>query len=224
MLVPVITKSITIGLLISIPVWPVGMYCLRRGLSHGKLSALLSGLGAALANAIGIFLTLYCLKSIAGFIAQEKMFFDFIAGGLLFAIGIRGLWKIPPDHQEDRERADPEQKDYRQKITLNHYARLGEFFLPFLFIITNPLTYASLSAVSTVFNLLDKNIKIITALQISAGVFAGSALLWSIMSNIIDSIRTTINDVFLQRINTAGNLLILLIGITLILDAVIVYH
>src|SRR5271170_2342067 len=45
-------KGIVIGAVIAVPVGPVGILCLRRTIFEGRLAGLVSGLGAATADAL----------------------------------------------------------------------------------------------------------------------------------------------------------------------------
>jgi threonine/homoserine/homoserine lactone efflux protein len=45
-------KGIIIGLSIAVPVGPIGVLCVNRTLAQGRISGLVSGLGAATADAI----------------------------------------------------------------------------------------------------------------------------------------------------------------------------
>lgn len=45
-------KGIIIGLSIAVPVGPIGVLCINRTLAQGRISGLVSGLGAATADAI----------------------------------------------------------------------------------------------------------------------------------------------------------------------------
>ncbi len=45
-------RGIVIGLSIAVPVGPIGVVCIRRSLADGRAVGLVSGLGAATADAI----------------------------------------------------------------------------------------------------------------------------------------------------------------------------
>ncbi len=52
MLLVFFLKGIVVGAVIAVPVGPVGILCLRRTIFDGRLSGLVSGLGAATADAL----------------------------------------------------------------------------------------------------------------------------------------------------------------------------
>ena len=53
MLLLFLLKGIVVGMVIAVPVGPVGILCLRRTIFEGRLAGLVSGLGAATAEAAG---------------------------------------------------------------------------------------------------------------------------------------------------------------------------
>ena len=50
--IALLVKGLVIGFSIAAPVGPIGVLCIRRTLAEGRLSGLLSGLGAATADAV----------------------------------------------------------------------------------------------------------------------------------------------------------------------------
>src|SRR6266849_1542996 len=52
MLLVFFLKGIVVGIVIAVPVGPVGVMCIRRTVFEGRLAGLVSGLGAATADAI----------------------------------------------------------------------------------------------------------------------------------------------------------------------------
>jgi len=52
MLLVFFLKGIVVGIIIAVPVGPVGIMCIRRTVFEGKLAGFVSGLGAATADAV----------------------------------------------------------------------------------------------------------------------------------------------------------------------------
>ena len=52
MLAEIFIKGILIGLLVSVPLGPIGVLCIQRTLNKGRMSGFVSGLGAAVADTI----------------------------------------------------------------------------------------------------------------------------------------------------------------------------
>ena len=49
---PLLLQGLIMGFAIAAPVGPIGVLCIRRTLAHGRLAGLISGLGAASADAV----------------------------------------------------------------------------------------------------------------------------------------------------------------------------
>jgi threonine/homoserine/homoserine lactone efflux protein len=201
MILIIIIKSILLGFLISIPIWPIGIICLKRGISNGKTSGIISSLGFTTANAISVFICMYFLTIVTDFIEKEKFFFDYLVGLLLIILGLKKLIF---------------KSDTKSNNNISYYSRLQEFLIPFIFILSNPITYTWLSSILLIFDLLKYKLRLITSIQISLGVFFGSTLLWLMLINIIDIKRKHFNETFIYKINKIGNIFLLIIGIVLI--------
>ena len=52
-------QGVVLGFSIAAPVGPIGVLCIRRTLAHGMLTGLISGLGAATADAVYGFIAVF---------------------------------------------------------------------------------------------------------------------------------------------------------------------
>lgn len=201
MIDPLFIKSIIIGFLAAFPIWPAGMFCLKRGFTHGKYSSLISGFGISSANILGIFISICCLQIVTSLIENQQA--AHIGTGLLIAAGLYGILQ---DMKTSK-------KHYARYIT-----RLGVFLFSFISVILNPMTYALFLAMLTIFKIDYYNMTLTSVLKITIGTGIGSALLWIIMSNHIYYIKSIFEDIAGRKINYAAHLLIAIIGIGLLLS------
>lgn len=65
-------KGVIIGFLIAAPVGPIGVLCIKRSFSKGALSGLLTGLGAATADAFYGAIAAFGLTMISDFWHNRK--------------------------------------------------------------------------------------------------------------------------------------------------------
>ncbi|NMB58797.1 MAG: LysE family translocator, partial [Chloroflexi bacterium] len=65
---PVIIRGIIMGFSIAAPVGPIGVLCIRRTISNGRLSGLVSGLGAATADGLYGCVAAFGLTFISSFL------------------------------------------------------------------------------------------------------------------------------------------------------------
>ncbi len=124
-------KGIAVGFVIAAPVGPVGMMCIHRTITDGKIFGFVTGLGAAIAD------TLYgCIAAFGlGFLAAELINYQIslraFGGAVLCVIGIRAL---------SNRRAPKPMAPKRE-----HLFRV--FVSSFIVTFTNPLTIISFVAI-----------------------------------------------------------------------------
>src|SRR5271155_4167133 len=71
MLLFFLVKGIVVGVVIAVPVGPVGILCLRRTIFEGQLSGLVSGLGTATADALFGVVAAFGLTLVSRLISWE---------------------------------------------------------------------------------------------------------------------------------------------------------
>ena len=84
-------KGVVVGLLIAVPVGPVGVLCVRRTIFEGRLFGLVSGLGAASADTVFGIIAGFGLTVVSDWLLGWQTWLR--AGGGLFLvwIGVRAL-------------------------------------------------------------------------------------------------------------------------------------
>jgi len=124
-------KGLIIGFSIAAPVGPIGMLCIRRTLVYGRLSGLVSGLGAATADAVYGSIAAFGLAFVATFLVNQQGWLHLVGGLFLCYLGIKAFLAKPATATTTPE-----------SISLaSDYA--STFFLT----LTNPLTILSFAAV-----------------------------------------------------------------------------
>jgi threonine/homoserine/homoserine lactone efflux protein len=81
--------GIIIGLLVSLPVGPMGIYVIRRTVNHGRWAGFRSGLGMMTADLIFATIAAVGLSMIIAFIHEKKLFFQLIGGVVVLFMGIK---------------------------------------------------------------------------------------------------------------------------------------
>ena len=84
-------KGLIVGIIVSIPVGPLGLLCIPRTLARGRRAGLAVGLGGSASDTLYSALALFALSFISSFIDAHKGWV-LLAGGLIISItGIRLL-------------------------------------------------------------------------------------------------------------------------------------
>jgi threonine/homoserine/homoserine lactone efflux protein len=163
MLIGFLLKGLLVGIVIAVPVGPVGILCIRRTIIDGRLAGLFSGLGAASADSVfGI---------IAGFgltVISDSLFYyqDYLRVGaavFLLYVGITALMSDPTV----RRRTD----DDAQGL-------FGDFASTFVLTITNPVTILSFIAIFGAIGFTGEQATLGHAAILVAGVWCGSFFWW----------------------------------------------
>ena len=156
-------KGLAIGAIIAMPFGAVGMLCLQRAIAMGLRVGLLSGMGAAAADAFYGAVAAFGLTFVSDFLAANARALQAAGGAFLVAMGVRlCLAQNAPKPAEMPKR---------------HYA--GAFVSVFLLTLTNPLTVVGFLAIFAGFGLGQIEARASEASAVVAGVFCGSMVWWA---------------------------------------------
>lgn len=187
-------RAFIIGISIAAPVGPIGVLCIRRTLSNGKLAGFLSGMGAATADMVYGAIAAFGLTVITNLLVKNSFWLQLIGGLFLLYLGIKTFLEKPAD-----QAAKAGQGSY-----LSMY--LSTFFLT----ITNPITILSFAAIFAG-TMIGQNVN--SPLVMVAGVFAGSASWWLALSIGVGVMRDRLDQSHMMWINRISGMIIILFGI-----------
>src|SRR5512140_55242 len=88
-------RGLLIGFSIAAPVGPIGVLCIRRTLASGRLAGLLSGLGAATADAFYGLLSAGGLTVISSFLIGHQTWLRLAGGVFLGYLGVKTFFSRP---------------------------------------------------------------------------------------------------------------------------------
>ncbi len=190
-----VLKGLLIGLSIAAPVGPIGLLCIRRTLAYGRLSGLLSGLGAATADMFYSIIAGFGLTAISTFLLHGKVALSLIGGLFLCYLGIKTLTAKPASHTAEVKHTNI-LKDYLSTLGLT---------------ITNPLTVLSFLAIFAGIGIEAGNYTSATILVL--GVFMGSALWWVFLVIGVGLFRKKITPTFMLWIDRIAGMIIFIFGL-----------
>jgi len=162
MLLIALLKGIAVGVVIALPVGPVGVLCVRRTIFEGPMFGFVSGLGAATADTIFGIIAGAGLTFLQDFLLSYQDMFGAAGGLFLLFMGIRTLFKPP---------RDPAIQPVSDDRLLSAYAST------FALTITNPITLLAFAAIFAKVG-VDQGGAILSVGLLVAGVFAGSLIWW----------------------------------------------
>lgn len=187
-------RAFIIGISIAAPVGPIGVLCIRRSLTNGRLAGFVSGMGAASADMVYGALAAFGLTAVTGLLVDNAFWLK-IAGGLfMLYLGIKTFRERPS------EKAAKVETD-----------GLGGMYLStFLLTIANPMTILSFAAIFAG-TMLAQNIGSPSVMV--AGVFAGSATWWLTLSFTVGILRDRLASAHMIWINRFSGTVIAAFGL-----------
>ncbi|MGO8917371.1 MAG: LysE family translocator [Stellaceae bacterium] len=197
-------KGIVVGIVIALPVGPVGVLCVRRTLFEGPIFGFISGLGAATADTIFGIIAGFGLTIVRDFMLGYQDWFGAAGGVFLLYLGIRALRR--------RGDAAPE--------PLADEALLGAYASTFALTITNPITILAFAAVFAKVGVSETAGYFDTGALV-AGVFCGSLLWWLGLSFGIARLQRVTGTVRLTWLNRVSGAILTLSGLGLLAAALL---
>jgi threonine/homoserine/homoserine lactone efflux protein len=192
-----LTKGIVIGFSIAAPVGPIGLLCIRRSISHGALSGLLTGLGAATADACYGCIAGFGLTVITSLLIHQKVWLQLVGGLFLCYLGIATFLK-------GRSETLPVSEGRGYLLSY-----VSAFFLT----LTNPMTILSFAAIFAGIGIATATNGYVSAITLVAGVFMGSALWWAVLTGSLKFICRTITPAIHRWVNRLSGGVLLLFGV-----------
>ena len=177
-----LAQAMLIGVSIAAPVGPIGLLTIQRSLDHGPRAGLVTGLGAAVADAFYGALGAYGVSSVINLMNQARL--PLGLGGAAFLLWMAwGLWRAPL-----AEKA----------AELAPAAGLWRFFSgTVLLTLSNPATIFSFMAV---FGALAARAAQAPPWLLVLGVFLGSAAWWLILSALVGRLRERFDAHWRRRV------------------------
>jgi threonine/homoserine/homoserine lactone efflux protein len=171
-----IFKGLMAGLAIAAPVGPVNVLCASRTLSKGRASGLLSGFGAASADALYGAIAGFSITFVINFLVREQFWIRTVGGILLVGIGIVYFQKpCTPIRKETNESSH------------------SDYVSTFLLTLTNPTTVLSYLAVLAAMGMAEPRNWWLNFLLVG-GIFFGSMSWWVILVMLVDRLRDRFNE------------------------------
>jgi threonine/homoserine/homoserine lactone efflux protein len=195
-------RGLAIGFSIAAPVGPIGVLCIRRTLERGWRSGLLTGLGAASADALYGAVAGFGLTAVSNALVEQRTWLGLLGGVFLCCLGIRTLLAGP---RGDDPQARP--------------VAAGDWASTFALTLTNPMTILSFAGIYAGLGVGTAGGDYADAGLVVVGVFLGSLLWWVILSAAVARLRGHIGDRARLWINRASGAIILGFGVAALVAA-----
>ena len=190
-------RGLLIGFSIAAPVGPIGVLVIRRTLAEGRVAGLVTGMGAATADAIYGCIAGFGLTAISGLLLDNQWWVRLIGGLFLCYLGVRAFLARPAERAADAPSS----------------GLLGAYLATLGLTLSNPTTILSFLAILAGLGVGVAGGSFGAAALLVLGVFTGSALWWLLLSGGVNLLRLRLTPAVLRWVNRASGLIILGFGV-----------
>ena len=195
-------NGIILGFSIAAPIGPIGVLCIRRTLAEGRTYGLVSGLGAATADAIYGSIAGFGLTFISNFLISQQVCLRVMGGIFLCFLGARTFLSKPAE----------------QASSPNEAGLVNAYTSTFLLTLTNPMTILFFVGVFAGLGVGSTGGNYVSAAALILGVFTGSTLWWLALSESANLFRRKFTPAGLRWVNRISGIVIAVFGVMALLS------
>jgi threonine/homoserine/homoserine lactone efflux protein len=192
-----LVRGMLLGLSVAAPVGPIGLLCIRRTLSAGRLTGFVSGLGAATADLMYGSVAAFGVTVVTQALTAQTLWLRLIGSLFLLYLGVQTLRARPATRSAEAAGR----------------SLLSAYLSTLALTITNPLTILSFAGMFTALGVGAAAGSYAEGMLVAAGVFLGSALWWLLLSGGASMLRERLDARWLLWINRASGAMIVLFGL-----------
>ncbi len=201
-------KGLLVGIVIALPVGPVGVLCIRRTILQGRLAGFISGLGAASADTVFGIVAAFGLTVVSDALLGYQDWLRFAGALFLLYAGASALSADPVAGR--RSQRDPE-------------SLLADYASAFVLTITNPITILVFLAIFAAIGFSGPGATVGRAAILVLGVWLGSLSWWAGLAFVAGLVRLSFSREHLVWINRGSGGILVCCGAAL-LGSVLLKH
>jgi threonine/homoserine/homoserine lactone efflux protein len=172
-------EGAVIGLVIALPVGPAAALCIRRTITVGAVGGYLTGLGAALGDAVFGAIAAFGLTFVEEFVARHEAWLRSVGGLVLIIMG----WATM--RHRLRTVGDPVADDREHQVATHFHFATSSFVIT----VFNPLTVMAFGAAFAGRDLAGVGSNLPDAAILVASVFAGACAWWALLCTATVALR-----------------------------------
>jgi len=201
-------EGAAIGFLIAVPVGPAAVLCIRRSITVGAVAGYMTGIGAALGDAVFGAVAAFGLSIVEQFVIEREAWLLGIGGVGLIIMGWTTMRHRP------RTVGDPVAQDREHQIATHFHFASSSFFIT----VFNPLTVIAFGAAFAGRNLAGVGASLTDAGLLVAAVFCGALAWWTIICTAAVSLRHRFTGMGLLWLNRVSGAIILGFGVAALIS------
>jgi len=196
-------EGAVIGFVIAMPVGPAAALCMRRAIGVGAMAGYMTGVGAALGDAVFGAVAAFGLSFVEQFVVAHEAWLRGVGGMVLVVMG----WTTM--RHKGRTVGDPVAEDLEHRIATHLHYTSSSFFIT----VFNPLTVMAFGAAFASRNLAGVGASLPDASILVTGVFVGALGWWAIVCSAAVALRGSFTGKGLMWLNRISGGVILAFGV-----------
>ena len=201
-------KGMLVGLMVSIPLGPMGVLIIQKTLHKGALSGFIAGMGAASADLFYAAVAAFGLGFVINIVQAHELLLQIIGGIFLIVIGLKIYFDNPI-----------RQIRQRRQGRVSKTGLLGDYLSLFFLTVSNPITVVVFMAVFAGMSVFGESSSLLGEVLVVAGVLLGGGGWWYTLSTLVNIFRKKFRLRVLITINRVSGMVITVLGALVILSA-----
>lgn len=194
-----IFRGMLIGLMVSVPLGPMGVLIIQKTLHRGPLSGFLAGMGAACADLFYATVAAFGLGFVLNTIQTHELLLQVVGGIFLVVVGLKIYFTNPL-------------KQIKARKHVTKTGLLGDFLSLFFLTASNPVAVVVFMAVFAGTSVLGDSPSFATEILVLLGVLIGGGLWWYTLSSLVNIFRRKFKLRVLVAINRVAGILVSILG------------
>lgn len=201
-----IFRGILIGLMVSIPLGPMGVLIIQKTLQKGALAGFIAGMGAAFADLFYATVAAFGIGFVVNIVQTHELILQVVGGIFLLGVGLKIYFSNPL-------------KQIRMKKRVSKKGLLGDFLTLFFLTVSNPVAIVVFMAVFAGTSVFGDTPSLRIELFVLGGIVLGGGLWWYALSTLVNVFRKKFRLRVLITINRVSGIIITVLGGLVILAA-----
>ena len=203
--IDMLLKGFTVGVVMAVPLGPVGLLCTQRILTSGRMHGLVSGLGAATGDAICGAVAAFGLTIVSDFLVEQHLWLRLFGGIFLCLLGLKAFLV----------------KRAKKGPLTEKLCHLNNYGSTLLITLSNPMAFLVSATMFAGLGTVGSDTQFGDASQLVAGVFLGSMFWWVLLSVLVGALHKNVADRTLVLLARIFGGIITTIGTIVIISTVV---
>lgn len=193
-----------VGLMVSIPLGPMGVLIIQKTLNKGPLAGFVAGMGAATADLFYATAAAFGLGFIMDTVNEHSLALQISGGIFLMFLGMRTYLANPL-------------KRIKAKKNVSRKGLIEDFLSLFFLTVSNPVAIIVFMGVFAGISVFGEKPSSLMQSLVLVGVLIGGGLWWYTLTSLINIFRKRFRLRLIVRINKIAGIIIAILGLLLII-------